>query len=324
MTKKTSLVIVVFALLVASNSWTQGIPGGEQSKNLSNVGAVLPVVKIRPERVEPEEVARRTGGIAAVVAGKDLPSISSAEVSQAFVKSPGRADLFAESVDRISVRFDAQRGEMFVVSGQVADDFTSSEDVGATRAQSVFEKALDAMISEKLLDPEGVAVQNARSGRLMQGETKRDEKPITRVKEYFFEVPRTVAGVEVFGSKVTVSVHRSGRIASVRTVGPLVTPTADRVKRLFSAEKLSERARNDNPGSKVVPIGLRYFAMPEARKESALLRPREGFFITPLAEVEGRQVQGRSHYFFYAIDNEREPAIVWPRPNPQAKGDPRK
>jgi hypothetical protein len=185
-------------------------------------------------------------------------------VSQALTKSPGRADLLAESVDRISVRFDDARGEMLVISGQVADDFVSAEDVGSARAQAVFEKALNAMVSQNLLDPEGVAVRNARTGRVMQGETKPGEKSITRVKEYFFEVPRTVAGVEVFGSSITVSVHRSGRIASVRSVGPVVTPTAERVKRLFSAESLSERARKDNPGAEVVPIGLRYVAMPEA------------------------------------------------------------
>lgn len=324
MTKKVSLVIVVFALVAATNSWAQGGSGEEQSKDLRTVGAVLPVVRVRPERVEPEEVARRTGGIAAVVAGKELPSITSAEVSQAFTKSPGRADLLAESVDRISVRFDAARGEMLVISGQVADDFVSAEDVGPARAQAVFEKALNAMVSQNLLDPEGVAVRNARTGRVMQGETKRGEKPITRVKEYFFEVPRTVAGVEVFGSSVTVSVHRSGRIASVRSVGPVVTPTAERVKRLFSAESLSERARKDNPGAEVVPIGLRYVAMPEASGAYPLLRPREAFRITPVTEIEGRKLHGRSHYAFYAIDNEREPAIVWPRPNPEAKGDPRK
>ena len=153
MTKKVSLVIVVFALVAATNSWAQGGSGEEQSKDLRTVGAVLPVVRVRPERVEPEEVARRTGGIAAVVAGKELPSITSAEVSQAFTKSPGRADLLAESVDRISVRFDAARGEMLVISGQVADDFVSAEDVGPARAQAVFEKALNAMVSQNLLDP---------------------------------------------------------------------------------------------------------------------------------------------------------------------------
>jgi hypothetical protein len=183
---------------------------------------------------------------------------------------------------------------------------------------------MNAMVSRKLVDPEGVAVGNARTGRVMQGETKRGEKPIARVKEYFFEVPRTVAGVEVFGSSVTVSVHRSGRIASVRTVGPVVTPTTDSVKRLFSAVRLSERVRKDNPRAEVVPMGLRYVATPGASEAEPLLRPREAFRVTPVTELDGRKLHGRSHYVFYAIDNEREPALVWPRPNPEAKGDPRK
>jgi len=322
MVRKSSLVVVVCALAAAANSWAaEGGSAKEPDKDLTAVGAVVPVVKVRSERAEPEDLARRAGGIAAVVAGKELPSINAAELSQAFTKSPGRADLLAESEDRIGMHFDTAKGEMLVVSGQVADDFTSTEDVGPARAHAVFEKAMDAMVSRKLVDPGGVAVGNARTGRVMQGETKRGEKPITRVKEYFFEVPRTVAGVEVFGSSVTVSVHRSGRIASVRTVGPVVTQTADRVKRLFSAASLYERARKDNPGAEVVPMGLRYVAMPEASEAEPLLRPREAFRVTPVTEVEGRKLHGRSHYVFYAIDNDREPALVWPKPNPEAKGD---
>jgi hypothetical protein len=324
MVRKLSLVIVVFALVAAINSWAQGGSGEEPVKDLAAVGAVVPVVKVRYERAEPEEQARRAGGIAAVVAGKEVPPITSAEMSQAFTKSPGRADFLAESVERISVRLDTAKGEMLVISGQVADDFVSTEDVGPARAHAVFEKAMDAMVSRKLLDPQGIAVGNARTGRVMQGETKRGEKPITHVKEYFFEVPRTVAGIEVFESSVTVSVHRSGRIASVRTVGPVVTPTTDRVKRVFSAASLSERARKDNPGAEVVPMGLRYVATPEVSGTEPLLRPREAFRVTPVTEIEGQKVHGRSHYVFYAIDNEREPAFVWPRPNPEAKGDPRK
>ncbi len=325
MAKKSALVIVLCALVAATNSWGQGASSQEPSKNFSSVGASVPVVKVRPQRAEPEEVARRAGGIAAVVAGKELPSISSAEVSRAFAKSPGRADLMPESAERISVLLDTAKGEVLVIDGQVADDFYSREDVGPERAHAVFEKAMSEMASQKLIDPEGVAVGNAKTGRVMQGETKRgDEKPITRVKEYFFEVPRTVDGIEVFGSTVTVSVHRSGRIASVRTVGPVVTPTPERVKRLYSAESLSERARKDNPGAEVVAMGLRYVASPEASGAEPLLRPREAFKVTPVTEIEGRKLNGRSHYVFYAIDNEREPPIVWPRPNPEAKGDPDK
>lgn len=53
-----------------------------------------------------------------------------------------------------------------------------------------------------------------------------------------------------------------------RTLGPVVTPTTDRVKRLFAAESLYERARKDNPGAEVSPMGLRYVAVPEAREPS--------------------------------------------------------
>lgn len=325
MLRKSSLVIVVCALVTATNSWAvESSPGKEPIKDLAAVGAVVPVVKMQPERAEPEELTRRASGIAALVAGKELPSITSADVSQAFTKSPGRADLLAESEERISVHLDTAKGEMLVVSGKVADDFSSAEDVGPAGSRAVVEKAMNAMVSRKLVDPGGAAVGNVRTGRVMQGEAKRGEKPSTRVKEYFFEMPRTVAGVEVFGSSITVSVHRSGRIASLRTVGPVMAPTTDSVKRLFSPASLDERARKDNPGAEVVPMGLRYVVPPGTSEAEPLLRPREAFRVTPVTEVEGRQLHGRSHYVFYAIDNDREPPLVWPRPNPEAKGDLRK
>jgi hypothetical protein len=322
MLRKSSLFIVVGALIAATNSWAVGPGSGKESvKDLAAVGAVVPVVRVRPESAEPENLARRMGGIAAVVAGKEQPLIAPVAVSQAFAKSPGRADLLAESADRIGMHLDTAKGEMLIVSGRVADDFASAEDVGPARAHAVFEKALSTMVAEKLVDPEGVAVETARTGRLMQGETKRGEKSVTRVKEYFFEVPRTIAGVEVFGSSLTVSVHRSGRIASVRTVGPVVTPTTDRVKRVVSAASLLERTRKENPRAEVVPMGLRYVATPGASEAERLLRPREAFRVTPVSEIEGRKLRGRSHYVFHAIDNEHEAALVWPRPNPEAQGD---
>lgn len=325
MTTKLRLVIVVCTLVAATSSCAVDRDSRKESvKDLAAVGAVVPVVKVLPELAEPEDVARRAGGIVGVVAGKELLLITPAEVSQAFRESPGRADLLAESEERIGVHLNTAKGEMLVVSGQVADDVVSAEDIGPARADAVFKKAMNAMVSRKLLDTGVVPDGYVRTGRVMQGETKRTEKPITRVKEYFFEVPRTVTGIEVFGSSVTVSVHRSGRIASVRTVGPVVTPTTDYVKRIFSATSLSERARKDNPESEVVPIGLRYMAMSGTTEAEPLLRPREAFLVTPVTEIEGRKIRGRSHYVFYAIDDEHEPTLVWPRPTPEAKGDPRK
>lgn len=325
MVRNSSLVIVVGIVFAAATSWAaERGPATTAGKDLAAVGAVISVVKVRPERAEPEAVARKAGSIAAVVAGRELPLVSPAEVSHAFRKSPGRADFLAESEEHIGVHLDTAQGELLVVSGQVADDYFSKEDVGPGRAHAVFEKAIEAMLSKKLIDPADLGVGKARNGRVMQGETKRGEQQVTRVKEYFFEVPRAVAGVEVFRSYVTVSVHRSGRIASIRTLGPEVTPTTEYVKRAISAAALFERAHKDNPRAEVTPLGLRYVAPPGLSEAEPLLRPREAFKVTPIAEVEGRKVLGRSHYAFYAIDNAREPVLIWPKPNPQAKGDLRK
>ena len=42
------------------------------------------------------------------------------------------------------------------------------------------------------------------------------------------------------------------------------------------------------------------------------------------AEVDGRTINGRAHFVFYSIEDERAAPLVWPRPNPSAKGDVRR
>jgi hypothetical protein len=206
----------------------------------------------------------------------------------------------------------------------VADDFSSAADVGAARARMVFETALQSLSSNHLVERDALAVGALRSNRLMQSERARGGPVVSRVKEYLFEVPHAVGGIEVFGASTTVAVHRSGELASIRTIGPVATEAADRsmVTRTVSADALTERARSEHPNAKVVPLGLRYPW--QATGDAALAaRPRQAFQVIPVAQVAGREVKGRAHFVFYSVEGEHVAPLVWPKANPNATGDAR-
>lgn len=318
------LLALTFIGVVASARGNEPVPRTEDPSALSVPGAVLHLAHFRAESVTSQALSTRASGIASVLANAEVPYLATDVVSRALAVTPGRADFLMESSERIRVLIDPAQSGLLAVHGAVADDFASEVDVGTARAQTLFHDTLKALVSRHLVEPDGLALGRVRSGRVMQAETPRGGQSKPRIKEYFFEVPRVVGDVEVFGASLTISVHRSGRIASIRTEGPSAVSDKETFKREISAASLTERARHDNPRAEIVPLGLRYPWKAASDDTRLISRPREAFRVVPVTEVEGRKIHGRSHYVFYALDNDKEPPIVWPKPNPTATGDARK
>jgi len=296
----------------------------ESQNELSAVGATLVEAQFYSEPATTAALAARAGAVASVLTGVEAPTVAPEVVSRAFSITPGRADILIESAGRVRVLMNLAQSEFLAVNGVVADDFTSDVDVGGERARVIFDEAMKALASRKLAEYQGVDLGKVRVQRMMQAETPPGGKAVPRVKEYFFEVPRAVAGVEVFGASVTIAVHRSGRIASIRMLGPEVSRSSETFKRVIPASALIERVRRDNPGGEVTPLGLRYPWKAALANTEVAVKPRETFRVAPVGNAEGRTIHGRSHYVFYAVDNDQEPPIIWPKPNPEATGDSRK
>jgi hypothetical protein len=318
---------VAFGLLAVSLTVLGATASGtaqESRAELSAVGATLTGAQFYSEPATAAALAARARGVASVLTGAEVRTVTPEAVSRAFSITPGRADILIESAGRVRILINSAQNELLAVNGVVADDVTSDTDVGAERAHVIFDEAMKALASRKLTEFEGVDLGKVRVGRMMQAETPPGGKAVPRVKEYLFEVPRAVAGVEVFGASVTIAVHRSGQIASIRTLGPEVSRSSETFKRVISASALIERVRRDNPGGEVTPLGLRYPWKAALADIAVAVKPRETFRVVPVAIVEGRTIHGRSHYEFYAVDNDQEPPIIWPKPNPEATGDRRK
>lgn len=355
-TRRSMLAAAAITTLLASASAATWAAAAEP---LSQVGASLPVAQFDNGAMLAAKTWSRASGFASVLAGEELRALHSkvrvpAAQAQFRVESRNGAHYLvqatreqgvaltesgasdaevaqtragAASVDkagRISVLVDNERRDLLAVNGAVADDFSSAADVGAGRARAVFDAALQSLSSSHLIEQDALAMGALQTHRLMQGERARGGPVVSRVKEYLFEVPHAVGGIEVFGASTTVAVHRSGELASIRTIGPVATEAADRsmVTRTVSAEALAERARKDHPSAKVVSLGLRYPW--QATGDAALAaRPRQAFQVIPLAQVAGREVKGRAHFVFYSVEGEHVAPLVWPKANPNATGDAR-
>jgi hypothetical protein len=321
---KTSscLWVVALAALPAMGICAAQMPSEGSATALDRVGAILPLAEFRADSSSPDALSERASRIATLIAGAEVSAVAAEKASaQQRNDFPGRVEYVVESAKRIAIQFDSRRSELVAVHGAVSDDYMSTADVGVDGAHKVFEGAIKSLESAKLVQTEGLALETVRTGRVMQAELGRDREAVKRIKAYFFEVPRTVDGIEVFGSSITISVHRSGQIESIRSIGPGALRTKATLRRNVSVQSLTERARKENPGAEVSHVGLRY-PWDAVRGDVALAsRPRETFRVVSLTTVDGVRIHGRSHYVFYAVDDKKLPPIVWPKPNPLATGD---
>lgn len=327
----------------------------------SQVGASLPVVRFDTGASAASEAWSRASGFASVLTGeKVLPTRGKVQIPaartqfhvetrdgvryMAEAQPPGAVHVHAGVADAevaaqagfaavpadprakpVRILVDSERRDILAVNGAIADDSHSAPDVGPERARLVFEAACQSLIAGQLVANDILTTQASRTSRVMQGEQARGGPATTRVKEYLYEVPHAISGIEIFGAATTVAVHRSGKLASIRSIGPAATLAADRstVTRFISAEALADRARSEYPNAKVKPLGLRYPWQATSDADLAS-RPREAFQVTPLAQIEGRQIEGRAHYVFYSLEGDHVAPIIWPVPKPHAAGDVRK
>jgi hypothetical protein len=323
----------------------------------ARVGAAIPLAEFRADSRALPDAWNRASGLASVLAGEEVPARDGSRNARSQMQFQVRAqggshvlteasrpkgstrpaprmsdderaariavDLAADPLERIRVVVDGDRGDALAVNGAVADDFASPMDVGPDRARTVFESTLQTLRAHRLLEA-AADPGSVRTHRLMQGEQAVAQPAVTRIKEYLFEVPHAVGGIEVFGAATTVSVHRSGQVASIRSLAPAVAPapTGATTIRAVSVEALSRRAEAENPGARVIPLGLQY---PWRATADASLagHPRQVFQVIPVTQAEGREVAGRAHYVFYSIEDERAAPLVWPRPGAPASGDAR-
>lgn len=204
--------------------------------------------------------------------------------------------------------------DLLLVNSAVADDHAEGLDIGEAAARRIFEDTVARLSRAGLDDAGGLDLSRTKVSRLRQGSGERGRADTLRshVKAYVFWAPRTVNGVEVMDSGMTIGVHRSGKLASIHSRGVLPgTVAAGRAApraRVASTDQLEARAQSEFPGASIQRLGLMYAVTPQTDEKAArALEPREVFMVfAPLADGSG---YSRGRKVAYSVTDARAPAL---------------
>lgn len=292
----------------------------------SALGAFL----ISRSTLSPSDVAAVASPLASVLYGASASSSVTQSISHSGTLG---GSLFADVPDLpgLKVAYTASNATLLVFNAQVTRDTASLADVGPTTAHTIFAGAFDSLVAAGTIGSTGLQIGNAHLSRIIQGEGHSGNAPTERVKEYVFTVPRMLNGIEVLNSGFEASVHRSGQLARLKTFGPQIhsivgadgseTPTGAGYTFVPSVPKaaIDTRVAAEYPQAQVKSLGLRYW-LPEGTA-SAVVEPRQMYFVVPTATIEGHAIHGRGFYVAYSTTSASTAATIWPTPNPTAKGD---
>jgi hypothetical protein len=216
--------------------------------------------------------------------------------------------------------------DTLVVNRAVSTDRSDCEDVGEEGARAAFERAVEGLRAQGAPEAEGLDLTQVHVARLSQGAGKLGEPSTmrTRVQQYIFSAPRVVDDIVISDSSLSVGVHRSGALASIRSTGMLATPRADarrgtlRSRRTSSAE-LEERVQREFPGSEAHSLGLRYIGTLRAATDAEGVAPHEVYLVFP--PLQGTEGRSRGVRVAYSVTDPGAPSIYLDKPSANDHGD---
>jgi hypothetical protein len=215
--------------------------------------------------------------------------------------------------------------EVLLINGPVADDHSEGADIGEAAARQIFDATVAQLARDGLDDMNGLDLAKATVSRLREaaGQAGRPDTLRSHVKAYVFSAPRTVNGLEVLHSNVTIGVHRSGKLALIHSRGvlpgkaPANAVLASR-PRVVSAAEIQKRAQAEFPGASLQSLGLVYVVDPQTdAKLASAVEPREVFVVFP--PLNGAAGYGRGRSIAYSVTDARAPVMYL---DTQLKNDP--
>jgi hypothetical protein len=333
------LVCVLAALAAVAPACGSGAsdpaPPGERSTPApSAAGGLAAFVLTLPQRT-PEDAAARAGAVAGVLTGRRIERPSLAPLEAELKRGPRSASARLADAPRVTVGHHPRVDAVWAIDEDVAHDVATPTDVGVEAAAVTFRRTVADLDRAQVVDSATLDVAGTRVSHIVQGSGRSGgAAPVERVKEYVFFAPRTINGIPIANAGVRVSVHRSGRVASIRVEGPAVDEVRDQdglstpvgsghaIARTVAEADLDTRVLAENPDAEISPLGLVYW-MPSGAS-TAVVAPRQGYVIYPQVEIAGRTGPGRGHRILYAVDDAAAEPVVAPSPASSADGEPAK
>lgn len=201
--------------------------------------------------------------------------------------------------------------ELLMINSIVADDHSEGIDIGEAAARRIFEDTVARLARDGMDDMKGLDLSRVKVSRLRQasGLAGRADTLRQSLKAYVFSAPRTVNGLEVLHSNVTIGVHRSGKLASIHSRGALpgVTPSdpalASPRARAQSAAEILQRAQVEFPDAHIQGLGLVYAL--DGQTSAAAVEPREVFVVYP--RLGDGSSYGRGRAIAYSVTDPSAP-----------------
>ncbi len=301
-------------------------------EEVAAVGTLLGAYRLSVPARSESEAAARAGTVARVLTHQNLEATSVAPLAVALRRTPLAASARLADHPHVAVGHHPRGDAVWAIDEDVAHDVTSEVDVGVDAATVEFHRIIGELEQAQIADGAVLDVAGAHVGHVMQGSGwSNGPQKAERIKEYVFSAPRRINGIEIANAGVRVSVHRSGKVASIRVEGPVVDELRDSsgvsmpsgegyfITRSVSETELDARVHAENPDATIKPMGTIYW-LPKGHA-SATVEPRQAYWVFPRVEIAGHVGAGRGHRVLYAINDAHAAPLVAPVPQPGAPGD---
>ncbi len=315
-----------------SSAMTEPEPDSNTSQSLTTSARLQAFELIRQDMAD-DALAQKSARLAEVLYEEPAP-VDTFKAAIATTKATASARLLQPDwKPSLKLSYRPVNDDLLLINSDVTRDTASQVDIGERAAEGLFRAAFQKALANGTISGTGLDVDNPRRSKIMQGEGVSGQLPVERVKEYIFTVNRKINGIEVFDAGVEISVHRNGRLARIKAFGPSVVSSlglngAERVTgqgyefaQTVTHEQTEARVRAEYPNAQVKALGLRYW-LPEPGVKD-VVAPREMYFVVPTAFIEGQTAYGRGFFVAYSVKDAKEDTLLWPRADPNAKGDPR-
>jgi hypothetical protein len=272
--------------------------------------------QMRGQGQDPSLASGKLQALSEVLLGRSVhPGQLRATWQAAMNRAPDRpVDTPLTDDPAVAVGYD-RVSRFWAINGRVTRDTSEGAlDVGRAGAQRRFEATMAELVSKGAVRPDDYDLRDVRFGAVRAGYGRSDVGAQREwTKEYRFAVPRKIDGVEVYDAGVTVSVHRTGALASISVSGPVVE-RASRVPAPHHVQPAALDARflAEFPGRTITFSGIRYVHLADG-----LVKPRQMYrFASMITGPDGVAKPSRAMNVSYSLEDAAAPRIEWPSYDP--------
>jgi hypothetical protein len=293
--------------------------------------------QLKHEPKSRSEVGRHAALLTGVLLGKTQDESEFVGQANSAAGAEGSVHFALPSNPRIKISYEENSDAILVLNEELTGDHESTNDIGSAAAEKVFESTFEGLISNAEISRAWDRTVVVRA-QISEAEGVSGQKLTSRTKEYVFSVPRKINGIPVFGSGLTVSVHRGGGLTRLKVFGPQINSSTsgngvetsmtgtDAVTVSVSQEAADSRIRAQFPRAKVVPVGLQYW-LPDGTSRLTWTRvePRYIYLMAPIlpAVQDGANLIGAGSFVAVSSTDATATPTIWPEVGPVVSGTPK-